>query len=523
MQKYGIWRFIGIIYKIHCLHHFNKGQSNGYLPYFCSDSLCKSPFYSMKERNRTYSTLYVDLDGTLLKTDILWEQIIILLRSPIHIVGAIVSMCKGKTAFKRYCLINAGIPDISTLPIHAEVIRYIANQHQQGIRIVLATASLLEVAIEIQKHFPFIDECLGSTDLINLKGERKSAAIVDHAQGFPFGYIGNDHSDFPIWNRAQEVIYVGSSSSITSRLLRDYPLVTIIDPGESSGLIDLFKEMRIYQWIKNILVFIPALLAHVMNFEVCSSLLLTFVSFGLLASSVYVLNDLFDLQADRMHSGKCHRPLASGRMSIPSGITLYVILLLGSIFATIIFLPLNVGIVLAIYLALTTFYSVYGKKIAILDVMLLAGLYTMRLIAGALTVNVVLSEWLMGFSMFFFLSLAFVKRYSEVRTRNDGIEQLPGRGYEAKDSIMLLATGLASAMISILVLALYINSDAVVKLYTNPSFLWLICPAMLTWLLQMWFIAHRGKMHDDPIISMAKTPVTYFVLILISCTIWFAT
>jgi 4-hydroxybenzoate polyprenyltransferase len=477
----------------------------------------------MMERKKTYSLLYVDLDGTFLKTDILWEQLIILLRCPIKFMGALISLIKGKAAFKAYCLTNAGIPDISILPIHDEVLRIINDYHKQGVQIILATASMHEIAVEVKRIYPMIDDCIGSTSQINMKGEVKARAIVEHSLGREFAYIGNDHADIPIWNQAHEVIYVGDSPAITSHIMRSYSTATIIDPGKKSGLIEYINEIRMYQWVKNTLVFIPALLAHVMNFEIFTSLTLTFFVFGLLASSVYVMNDLLDLHSDRMHPRKKHRPIASGQIAIPNGISLYILLLITSILSALIFLPVNVIIVLGVYLAMTSYYSMYGKKIAILDVMLLAGLYTLRLIAGAQAANVILSEWLMGFSMFFFLSLAFVKRYSELIARNDELDQLPGRGYGTKDSIMLLTAGLSSSMLSIMVLALYINSDAVRKLYQYPEYIWLICPAILTWLLQMWLIAHRGRMNDDPIISMAKTPMTYIVLTIISITIWFAT
>lgn len=477
----------------------------------------------MIERKKTYSMLYVDLDGTFLKTDILWEQLIILLRSPIKFIGAMFSIIRGKSAFKAYCLTNAGIPDISILPIHDEVLKIITDHHKQGVEIILATASMHEIALEVKRRFPMIDDCIGSTSQINMKGEVKARAIVEHSLGREFAYIGNDHSDIPIWNQAHEVMYVGDSPSITAHIMRSYSTVTIIDPGKKSRIKDYVNEIRMYQWVKNTLVFIPALLAHVMNIEVFTSLTFTFFVFGLLASSVYILNDLLDLQSDRTHPRKKLRPIASGKITIPIGIALYAFLLITSILSAFIFLPINVIIVLGVYLAVTLYYSMYGKKIAILDVMLLAGLYTLRLIAGAQAANVILSEWLMGFSMFFFLSLAFVKRYSELIVRKDELEQLPGRGYGTKDSIMLLTAGLSSAMLSIMVLALYINSDAVRKLYQYPAYIWLICPAILTWLLQMWLIAHRGRMNDDPIISMAKTPMTYIVLTIITITIWFAT
>jgi 4-hydroxybenzoate polyprenyltransferase len=477
----------------------------------------------MKESKKSYSLLYVDLDGTLLKTDMLWEQISILLRKPLLLIGAIVAILKGKAAFKTYCLHYAGIPNPSILPIHLEVLRIMQQHHDRGGRIVLATASMLEIALEVKRAYPIIDECLGSTSEINLKGKVKANAILDHAMGVNYGYIGNDFADIPVWDNAEDVYYVGNASSITSHLLNTYSSVTVIDPGKSAGLKDYIKQIRLYQWVKNSLVFVPALLAHVMDVEIFSSLLLVFMMFSLLASSVYVLNDILDVQSDRIHPGKQNRPIAAGLIPIPYGIALYGFLLCFSIGFSFFFLPLNVVFVLLVYFFVTTFYSMVGKKIAIFDVMLLAGLYTLRLIAGAQAANVILSEWLMGFSMFFFLSLAFVKRYSELISRSNENEVLPGRGYGAKDAIMLLTAGLSSAIVSVLVLALYINSDAVITLYAYPAYLWFICPAIMTWLLHMWLLAHRGEMHDDPIISMSRMPMTYIVVLIIFLTIWFAT
>ena len=517
-----IWLLWTINYKIHCLQHFNKRQTNGDFPYFCRNELIISNVFRMKENKRTYSLLYVDLDGTLLKTDMLWEQLSILLRNPFRLLSAFLMLLKGKSAFKAYCLKYAGIPNPVLLPIHEEVLRIMHEHHANGIAVILATASMHEIAIEVKNAYPIIDECLGSNAHINLKGKNKAAAIIEHAMGREFAYIGNDQADISIWDKASAVLYVGNKPSISKHIMNTYTSATIIDPGKTTGIIDIIKEMRLYQWVKNTLVFIPALLAHTMNAEIGMSLLLTFLVFGLLASSVYVMNDILDLQSDRMHPGKKNRPLAAGSISIPTAIGLYVFLLTASLISAFMFLPLNVVLVLFVYLTVTTFYSIAGKKIAILDVMLLAGLYTLRLIAGAQTANVILSEWLMGFSMFFFLSLAFVKRYSELITRKDEAQLLPGRGYGAKDSVMLLTAGLSSAMLSILVLALYLNSDAVIKLYQYPSYLWMICPAILTWLLKMWLLAHRGEMHDDPIISMAKTPMTYIVLTIIIITIWFS-
>lgn len=477
----------------------------------------------MSHTSFPYSILYVDLDGSLLRTDTLWEQVILLLRRPWLLIGAFYALFKGKGPFKDYCLRNAGIPDIATLPLNEEVIAIMKLHVDMGIPVFLATASLREIAYEVSQTIPGISGIIASTRDMNIKGEHKAHAILEHAEGKQFGYIGNDSSDIAVWKYAKGIFYVGSSPSITKTLLNDHDTLTIIDGKHKGSFSSFFKQIRIYQWVKNTLVFLPAFLAHTLNAENFFLLSVTFLVFGLMASSVYVLNDLLDLQSDRVHPNKKYRPLASGGISIPVGLAMYIGLLVSSLLIGLTFLHHDVIYVLLAYAVSTTFYSMFGKKIAILDVMVLAGLYTMRLIAGAETVDVPLSEWLMGFSMFFFVSLAFVKRYAEILTRKDSIAAIPGRGYGAGDELILLTAGLASAMLSILVLALYINSDAVIRLYAHPDYLWVICPAILTWLLQLWFLAHRGKMHDDPIITMARTPMTYIVLVIIIFTVMAAT
>lgn len=478
--------------------------------------------FSMTQQSPTYSILYVDLDGSLLKTDMLWEQCALLLRTPWKLFGLMFALFKGKLAIKRYCLQHAGIPDISQLPIRPEVLSIIKDHIQSQIPVYLATASLEEIAREVQQSIPGINGIIASTNDINAKGEIKAKLIQEHASGKSFAYIGNDYADLSIWKHAVGVYYVGTSPSITRSLLQTHEYVTIIDDKEAT-LLTYIHQIRLYQWVKNSLVFLPAFLAHTLTYDNCSLLFSTFFVFGLMASSVYVLNDVLDLHSDRSHPNKKNRPLASGQISIPVGIFLYSVLFATSLIISIAVLPMKVVYVICAYAFTTTFYSIVGKKIAILDVILLAVLYTMRLIAGAETVHVPLSQWFMGFSMFFFVSLAFVKRYAEIISRQDSITVIPGRGYGAGDEMILLTAGLASAMLSILVLALYINSETVVQLYKHPQYLWVLCPVILTWLLQLWFLAHRGKMHDDPIITMARTPMTYIVLSIIVLTVMAAT
>jgi 4-hydroxybenzoate polyprenyltransferase len=272
------------------------------------------------------------------------------------------------------------------------------------------------------------------------------------------------------------------------------------------------KALRLQHWVKNLLIFVPIVMAHqLQNIPLVLASVLAFFSFGMCASAIYLVNDLFDLDADRRHPTKRHRPLASGALSLQQGMALAPVLLLAS-FAIAMFMTPAFMVTLLLYVVLTTSYSWRIKEIAILDVVVLAGLYTVRVIAGSAATGVPPSPWLLAFSLFFFFSLAMVKRYSELDAlgqREDGPKA--ARGYYASDRAEIASLGSASGYIAVLVLALYINSEAVVVLYRQPLVLWLISPLLLYWISRVWLLAHRGEMHEDPVVFAIHDRVSYAV------------
>ncbi|WP_226859357.1 UbiA family prenyltransferase [Acidithiobacillus albertensis] len=284
------------------------------------------------------------------------------------------------------------------------------------------------------------------------------------------------------------------------------------------------KALRVHQWLKNILVFIPMLLAHqISNVSLWANGLLAFISFSLCASSVYLLNDLLDLSADRLHPRKRLRPFASGELSMVQGIALIPLLLLAAFTIAALWLPTDFVIVLVVYYLLTVSYSFWLKAVVLLDALLLAGLYTIRIIGGMAATQIGPSFWLLTFSIFLFFSLALIKRYSELLAlKQRGQLTTHGRGYHVEDLVMLMGFGVACGFMAVLVSALYINSDKVKVLYQHPAFLWLVSPILLYWISRIWLIAHRGGMHDDPVVFAAKDKGSWAVAAVIGGLLWLA-
>jgi 4-hydroxybenzoate polyprenyltransferase len=284
-------------------------------------------------------------------------------------------------------------------------------------------------------------------------------------------------------------------------------------PTTRSRWLAAVQAIRVHQWVKNLLLFVPVILDHkLFNGEAMAKACLGFTAFCLAASGGYILNDMLDLEADRRHATKRHRPFASGALPPALGIALIPLLVIGAIWIGWTRLPSRFVASLGLYLVLTTAYSTYLKRIAVLDVLLLAGLYTLRVLAGVAASHVRFSTWLLAFSMFLFLSLAFVKRYAEVSgLEPGGDEQVRRRGYRRGDREWLGSMGSSSGYLSVLVLALYINSDQVVALYRAPLLLWLVCPLLLLWIGRMWLRAYRGQIHEDPIVAAVRDPLSYLL------------
>jgi 4-hydroxybenzoate polyprenyltransferase len=453
--------------------------------------------------------LCVDLDGTLVKLDTLHQALFLLLRrDPASILRVPGWLLKGKAHLKDQVLQRV-VLDAPALPYHKQFLAWLAKEHAAGRKLVLATASNYRTANAVAEHLGFFDEILASNEDTNLRHDQKLEAI---RKQFPvFGYAGNDSADFPIWNEAKEIILVNPSTSARKNyaVKADHIFIEQRPVGRM-----LIKAMRCHQWLKNLLIFSPMFLAH--QFSELGSLVnsvIAFFAFSFAASSIYVLNDLFDLSADQHHPRKCKRPFASGDLPISAGALLTPMLMAISM-ALCIFLPPPFFFTLLTYYALTTVYSWRLKQVPIADVLMLAVLYSMRIVAGSVATETVASGWFIEFAIFLFLSLALVKRLSELREMESGTavdNANRERGYAVGDLPLLLAFGTASGYIAVFVFTMYLGSDKVTELYSRPELLWIFCPLLLYWITRIWHLAWRGKMQDDPLAFAARDPQTYLV------------
>jgi len=444
--------------------------------------------------------LVVDLDGTLIKTDLLVETALDLLkRSPLSLAMLPVWLARGKANLKAEIAERVEI-DAATLPYNTEFLNFLRAEHEAGRRIWLATASHRKLAERVAAHVGIFERVLATENGRNLSGNAKRDTLVSNFGPKRFDYAGNALADLKIWPHARRAIVVHAERGVERAAARLSTVERVFPRGKRT-LSNYLRAIRLYQWVKNLLIFIPLLLAHRVNeLPLVVNCAIAFLAFGLTASSAYVLNDLLDLTADRHHPRKRHRPFASGALSPSAGFWLVPSLLLAAGALTVL-LPRAFALVLTIYFAGTLAYSFKLKHHPMLDVMTLAGLYTLRVIAGVVAISVTPTFWLLAFSIFTFLSLSLVKRYSELRLmQREGKQEAVGRGYHVGDLTILSAAGIASGYLATLVLALYVNSPEVLLLYRTPEAIWLLCCLLLYWVSRMWMITHRGDMHDDPIV-----------------------
>jgi 4-hydroxybenzoate polyprenyltransferase len=459
--------------------------------------------------------LCVDLDGTLIRGDTLHESILLLLKSSVwHFLLLPIWLLKGRAHFKARIAARVSL-DARFLPYDQALIAELAAQRAAGRSIVLATAANETVAQGVAEHLGVFDRIFASDSTNNLKGSRKAERLVAAYGERGFDYIGDSAADLKVWAVARNALLARPARALERRFEatgRRFERVYGTSPGPSL-LSQLPRMLRLHQWLKNGLIFVP--LVTSLSFLRIDFLLkgaLAFLIFSLCASSVYITNDLLDLASDRRHARKRLRPFASGNVSIPAGIVLAsVLLLVGGLLAFEFMPPLYIAVLVA-YMVATLAYSFYLKGVVLVDVLILAGLYTSRIIAGAFAVGIEPSFWLLAFSMFVFLSLALIKRFSELQeAAKAGVVWIAGRGYKSTDIQLLMSFGTAAGYVAVLVLALYINSDEVRLLYARPHVLWLLCPLLLYWIARMWIQAERSNMHDDPLVFAARDRITYAV------------
>jgi 4-hydroxybenzoate polyprenyltransferase len=451
------------------------------------------------------------MDGTLVLSDSLHESLLaVLRRNPLLLFVMPFWLLGGKARFKREIASRAALEG-GALPYNEPLLAWL-REHQATREIVLCTAADESIAKSVAAHTGVFDTVLASDGHCNLAGDGKALALVQRFGERGFDYAANGAVDVPVWAKARRAIVVNARPSVERAAARVADVERVFE-RVPNGLSTWARALRLHQWAKNLLIFVPLLTAHLaLDVDAIGQALLAFLAFGLCASSVYLLNDLIDLPADRLHPRKRSRPFAAGRLSLLTGLALAPLLLIAA-FAVAASLPERFMLALAAYYLLTLAYSLKLKRVEVLDVVVLAGLYTARIVAGTFAMQLPLSFWLLAFSMFLFLSLALVKRYTELAImRDNGRDSAAGRGYRVDDLPLLGSLGGSAGYLSVLVLALYINSRESAALYGQPKMLWLLCPLLLFWISRTWLLTHRGRMHDDPLLFAIRDPVSLLVL-----------
>ena len=445
-------------------------------------------------------TLYVDLDGTVIKTDLLYESILLLLKKSIFQSLLIpIWLIKGKANLKHQLSKRVHIP-VELLPLNTEFNDYLKKEVERGRNIVLISASSQLPVRQVSDHLGFFIDAMGSDEDHNLKSMNKVTRILQLDPGGEFIYAGNSKDDIAVWSEASEVILVNCKKSLATNLQHGSEKIQHFDAPQST-LKKFWQAMRPHQWLKNALIFLPLILSHQLNHpNLLLQACVAFLSFNFVASSVYLLNDMLDVNSDRQHQSKSRRPFASGDLSLLYGyLGAPLLLILGFLIA--LWLPTEFVFVLLTYWLMTTAYSLLLKTLFLIDVLILASLYTWRILAGSAAISVVTTYYLLAFSFFLFLGLAMVKRYTEfLNLQNQGKSSIEGRGYGVKNLQTLATIGSGSGLIAVAVLASYINAPATTELYSNPLLLWAVCPLLLYWLWHLWVLARRGELDEDPVL-----------------------
>lgn len=460
--------------------------------------------------------LVVDLDGTLIHSDLLWESIVLFLKQ--NILRAFLLpfwLLSGKAGFKERLAREVEL-DPAALPYDPAVLALVRAERARGRSIVLATGAQRRFAEQVAAHLDLFDLVLATGDGINLTSHNKARRLAELYGEQGYDYIGNARADLPVW------LACARPWSVTVkpfRLLdgRSTDHCGSVRPGTARAL---FKALRPRQWLKNLLVFVPMLAGHALDLETFTAALVAFVAFSLCASSAYLLNDALDAQDDRVHPTKHTRPIASGALSLPLALAASPLLALAALALCAAHNVLLLGAVL-VYFVSTVAYSVYLKRLLMVDIVALAILYSLRVIGGAAATGIPPSFWLLAFSFFVFLSLALLKRHSElINLHKRGKDKTRGRGYTTEDRLPVGIMGVNSAFVSVLVFMLYFNSDSVLELYRTPEWLAGILPLLVFWLGRLWVLSFRGQVNEDPVLYVSKDKTS---LVVVACCLVLAT
>ena len=469
--------------------------------------------------------LVVDLDGTLLRSDLLVETGLLLARDdPRQLLSPFRWLARGRAALKHELARRTEV-DVATLPYDENVLAFIREARAGGRRVALATASHQTLAGRIADHLGLFDEVLASRPDVNLKGEAKRDALLERYGERGFDYLGNAGDDLPVWRAARKTLLANTTARL-ERKARNLGNFGGVVSARNARHGDWARALRLHQWLKNLLIFVPLLAAHrYLEAPLLGQALLAFFCFGLCASSVYLLNDLLDLRDDRHHARKRLRPFASGRLSPLSGLVVFPVLLLGAFGIALWQLPGAFALGMLVYYGLTLAYSMRLKRLWVVDVVALAALYTLRIVIGGVALDIRLSFWLLAFSVFIFLSLALVKRYAELfplMQKEGGGGKVRGRGYQASDLTMIASLGAASGYMSVTVLALYVNDPATLQYYRYPEFIWFSCLPLLAWISRVWLLAHRGLMNEDPVVFALSDRTSLAIIAATGLAFWCA-
>lgn len=469
--------------------------------------------------------LAVDMDGTLVCGDTLWEACVKLVaRKPWFILVMPFWLFRGKAGFKQAVSQHIKL-NPAGLAYHPGVLEYLHQQKQLGRTLWLVTAANREIADVIAAHHPgLFDGVMASDATQNLAGSNKAGALVERFGEQGFVYAANARVDLRVWQHAAAAVVVNAGNSLRTSVAKVTQLEHTIEEPYAHGLFNrILRAIRIHQWSKNLLVFVPLVMSHSWGRpEMVLTVLLAFIAFSCSASAIYIINDLVDLEVDRQHQQKRYRPFAAGSLSLYWGVVLAPLLLLA---AFILASYINGMFVLSLlaYIVLTLSYSFLLKQFALLDVLALTTLYTLRIVAGAVAVNLTLSYWLLAFSMFLFFSLALSKRYSELHNLKQlGSAKQKARGYHVEDLPIIIIFGISSGYLAVLISVLYINNLQADALYNHPVWLWPVSLAVLYWISRIWLLAHRGELHEDPVLFAIHDRASYVLVVLVAISMFLA-
>jgi 4-hydroxybenzoate polyprenyltransferase len=446
--------------------------------------------------------LCIDLDGTFLQTDSLHEGLILLAkRNPFKLLNLPIWWMRGRAYLKSQVTKCVDF-DVTNLPINQALFNYLEEEYRKGRQIILVTAADESVAQAVVDRFKIFSGHVSSDGTRNLSGREKVMRLEERFGRQNFDYAGNSPADLPVWAAARSAIVVNTGSSTLRNAKKIAKVNAVFHRPAKQRIAAFWRALRVHQWSKNLLLFVPLFGAHKWNDpQRIKSVLLAFVCFSLCASSVYVLNDLLDLTSDRRHPRKRFRPFASGQLPISTGVFVAIVLLVGAFSIAVAFSPLAFVAVFAIYYSLTFGYSLRLKQLGLIDVFVLASLYGIRILAGGFAGDVAVSDWLLVLSLFLFLSLALVKRFTELTTSlAENATGVVGRGYSLSDDEIISQMGVASGFIAVVILALYVTNPVVTQLYVHPINLLFACPLLLYWISRIWLLARRQQLHEDPVV-----------------------